>query len=242
MMLCPNCHTFFDDMLNPGWIFVPSDLDYFIDYELENRKTRQNLQNRAVPDCHEYLSHQIATRVQPSNATMPLYTKYKLGSEQWPTTPISGNREWHGHPLAAIRMAWRVLGAVRNDAVPVEVRKKLSQLLELYRSTNDGGDGGDGRDGGDGGDGGGETKGKRKADEPPEAGPSQRKRRSRPAVEKTQAAERPRREGAGKRKNLAWLHRCAKPLCETDEDIMKWMQAVEPYLGPPTPESINRSV
>ena len=164
-------------MLNPGWIFVPSDLDYFINYELENHKTRQNLQDRAVPDCHEYLSHQIATRVQPSNATMP-----------------------------------------------------------LYRNTNDGGGGGDG------GDGGGETKGKRKADEPPEAGPSQSKRRSRPAVKKTQAAERPRREGAGKRKNLEWLHGCAKPLYETDEDIMKWMQAVEPYLGPPTPESINRSV
>lgn len=47
MMLCPNCHTFFGDMLNPGWIFVPSDLDYFIEYELENRKTRQNHPKRA---------------------------------------------------------------------------------------------------------------------------------------------------------------------------------------------------
>lgn len=229
MVLCPNCHTLFDDMLNPGWIFVPSDLDYFIDYELENRKTRQNLQDRAVPDCHEYLSHQIATRVQPSNATMPLYTKYKLGSEQWPTTTISGNKEWHGHPLAAIRMAWRVLGAVRSDAVPIEVREKLLQLLELYRSTNDGDDGGEG---------GREMKGKRKADESPKAGLIQSKRRSRAAVKKTQAAERPRREGAGKRKNLTLLHGCAKPLYETDEDIMKWIQAVK-YLGPPTPESIR---
>lgn len=70
---------------------------------------------------------------------MPLYTKYKLGSKQWPTTPISGNKEWHSHPLAVICMAWRVLGAVRNDVVPVEIWEKLSRLLDLYRSTNYGG-------------------------------------------------------------------------------------------------------
>ena len=57
MVLCPNRHTFFDDMLNPGWIFIPSNLDCLIDYELENCKTCQNLQDCAVPECHEYLSH-----------------------------------------------------------------------------------------------------------------------------------------------------------------------------------------
>lgn len=25
-------------MLNPGWMFVPTDLDYFIEYEIEDRK------------------------------------------------------------------------------------------------------------------------------------------------------------------------------------------------------------
>ena len=92
MVPCPNCHTFFDDMLNPEWIFVPSNLDYFINYELENCKTCQNLQDCTVPDCHEYLSYQIIIRIQSSNATMPLYTKYKLGSEQWPPHPSVGTR------------------------------------------------------------------------------------------------------------------------------------------------------
>lgn len=74
MMLCPNCHALFDDMLNPGWIFVPADLEYFINYELEDRRTRQNIQYRTVSDLHEYLRHQIETGIQPANATMPTYT------------------------------------------------------------------------------------------------------------------------------------------------------------------------
>lgn len=233
MMLCPNCHAIFDDMLNPGWIFVPADLEYFINYELEDRRTRQNIQHRAVPDPHDYLKHQIETRTQPANATMPTYTRYAMGSEQWDTTLISGDKEWHVHPLAAIRMAWRALGAVRNETVPVEVREKLSCLLDLYRNTNGGGDGGGG------GDESGETKGKRKAGESPESGPSQRKRRSRPTVKKTQAAERPRREGAGKQNRLVWLNERVEPLYDRDEDIMKWAQAVEPDHGPPTPESVQ---
>lgn len=34
-------HTFFDDMLNLGRIFVPADLDYFINYELQGQKEIQ---------------------------------------------------------------------------------------------------------------------------------------------------------------------------------------------------------
>src|SRR5699024_9324666 len=114
----------------------------------------------------------------------------------------------------------------------VEVREKLSCLLDLYRNTNCGGDEGDG------GDKGGETKGKKKAGESPETGPSQRKRRARPAVMKTQAAERPRREGAGKKNSLVCPNEHAEPLYDRHEDIMKWIQAVEPDHGPPTPESV----
>lgn len=35
ILLCPNYHTFFDDMLTLGWISVPTDLDYFITYEVQ---------------------------------------------------------------------------------------------------------------------------------------------------------------------------------------------------------------
>lgn len=148
-----------------------------------------------------------------------------MGSEQWDTTLISGDKEWHGHPLAAIRMAWRALGALRNETVPVEVREKLLCLLDLYRNTNSGGDRGGGGEEGE------ETKGKRKAGESPESGPSQRKRCSRPTFKKTQAAERPRREGAGKQNRLVWLNECVEPLYDRDEDIMKWIQAVEQTMA-----------
>lgn len=231
-------------MLNPGWIFVPADLDYFIDYELEDRQARlqsRSIRGRTVPGKPEYLQYQIRIGAQPAGATMPTYTRYPMGPEQWVTSHlVTGNKEWHGHPLAAIRMAWRVLGAVRNDEIPDNVREKLSRLLDLYRAPLDqgqhqpaaappnnpsrGGEGGDGDEDEDGGT------NKRKAKGLPETGPGQSKRHSRPPIKKTQAVERSKRQNAGKRKRVL-LNVPAQPLYDNDDEVIKWVQAVELERG-----------
>lgn len=231
-------------MLNPGWIFVSADLDYFIDYELEDRQARlqsRSIRGRTVPGRPEYLQYQIRTGTQPAGAAMPTYTRYPMGSEQWRNSRfVTGNKEWHGHPLAAIRMAWRVLGAVRNNEIPVDVREKLSRLLDLYRTPLDqgqhqpaapppnnpsrSGEGGDGDEDEDGGT------NKRKAKGLSETGPGQSKRRPPPPIKKTQAAERPKRQNAGKRRHVL-MNVPAQPLYDSDDEIIKWVQAVEPERG-----------
>lgn len=39
--LCGTCHPQFDYALDPGFVFIPTDLDYFIDFELEDRQRRR---------------------------------------------------------------------------------------------------------------------------------------------------------------------------------------------------------
>lgn len=142
------------------------------------------------------------------------------------SSTLQDKKAWHGHPLAAIRMAWRVLGAVRNDVIPHEARQKLEYLLTLYQeptappvkrrlsprlppspSSH-----------GNSGAGGGNSKTRHR--------PSDMKRRRPRAVEQTLAGKRLRREQAGKRS-----HDCAdtepqQPLYHDTEQTMLWIQGV----------------
>ena len=84
------------------WTWVGSLFLTSIISSTTSSRTRTNVRN------------QVETEAQTSN-TIILYTRYTPGLEQWCTTPIGGNRKWHGRPPTVICMEWRVLGAVRND-------------------------------------------------------------------------------------------------------------------------------
>lgn len=228
LRLCPLCHSTFGDMLNPGWVFFPEDLDFFIDFELSDRRAREaSPRPRLVPDSISYLNHPKEIGALPPSAEYPTYARYALGPEQWPLAEyVTGEKVWDGHPLAAIRMAWRVLGAVRNDIVPREVRQKLEYLLNLYReptappvegrlssrlSPSPSSHGNRGPGGGNG-----------------KAGhrPSDTKRRRPRAVEQTLAGRRPRREQAGKRSHDCVDTEPQQPLYHDAGQIMLWIQGV----------------
>lgn len=136
IILCSICHRNFDNHLNPSWVFYPSDLDFFIDFELEDRRARvSNSRSRKVPDSAAYLQHQKNTSAVDEVDELPLYVRRVLAPEgSMNVRAISGERGWHGHPVAAIRSAWRALGALRGDRIPLEDRAKLSYLLDLYRT------------------------------------------------------------------------------------------------------------
>lgn len=108
-----------------------------IDFELADQTTRgekTHPRSRIVPSSIDYLEHQKVTGALPSNAQYPTYTRYLMAEKQWASAAlVTGDKEWHGHPLVVIRMAWRDLGAVRNGAVPATIRQKLAFLLDLYR-------------------------------------------------------------------------------------------------------------
>jgi hypothetical protein len=136
LVLCPLCHRGFDDHLNPVWIFYPTDLDFFINFELDDRRARlSNLRPRKVPDRATYLQHQKHTSAVAEDAELPLYVRRVLVPEDsLSARAIGGEKGWHGSPIAAIRNAWRCLGALRGNRIPREDRAKLSYLLDLYRT------------------------------------------------------------------------------------------------------------
>jgi HNH endonuclease len=59
ILLCANCHTEFDDSI-PGFIDLPTNLDFFIEYEERDYESRINAARdgeeleRSVPNAIEY--------------------------------------------------------------------------------------------------------------------------------------------------------------------------------------------
>ena len=63
--LCGTCQPQFDCALDPRFVFIPTDLDYFIDFELEDRQRRRAaaekgvLSDRLVPTAEMYKLHEM---------------------------------------------------------------------------------------------------------------------------------------------------------------------------------------
>ena len=135
--LCTACKTSFDDEISPGFTFFPKDLDYFVDYELQDRQRRFHDKDipRRVPTSEAYLQHMKDTEQVGQDTEEPPYICYILGKNDTDkeVEGIKIEKEWHGAPLAAIRRAWMALGTPRDNYIPTTYRRKLFKLLELYR-------------------------------------------------------------------------------------------------------------
>lgn len=66
LILCPTCHRNFDDYLDPGFLFVPSNLQFFKEAEREDMERRHRIRRengravaRAPPTAEAYLQAQI---------------------------------------------------------------------------------------------------------------------------------------------------------------------------------------
>lgn len=249
VVLCPACHRYFDNNLNPGWVFFPSDLKYFIDFELADRRARvASPRPRIVPNSGAYLQHLKDTSAVQENAQLPLYDRHVLRPEvSMYLSQITDQKAWHGHPIAAIRNAWRALGSLRGNRIPLQQRGELAYLLELYRSPPEENvplpagmpppppPSDDQEPGDDTG------KGKGKGKQMEKRGT---KRALAPKVQQTLAGKRTRRETAGTKKKGRALtesvvgsetrkHQRANP------DIIQWLDEVQdevPPTAPPTPE------
>lgn len=76
--LCPLCHRQFDKAEDPGFVFFPSDLNFFIEFELRDKDQRENTNVRQVPNAVAYRNYQISSKAIPSNAIGGLYTRVFL--------------------------------------------------------------------------------------------------------------------------------------------------------------------
>ncbi|KAL8942710.1 MAG: hypothetical protein Q9216_001514 [Gyalolechia sp. 2 TL-2023] len=123
--LCPNCHKAFDNDSDLGWVFFPSDLKFFMDFEEKDyarrleeikQKKTSKLPIRRCPSIAAYLEHQQA--VLPAGARGGLYKAivlYSYQSPRWPVEPgpspyLEEPKAWHGDPMIAIDKARRAFG------------------------------------------------------------------------------------------------------------------------------------
>lgn len=153
VVLCPSCHAHFDRGVYAPWTFLPTHLQFFIDYEnrdfeerLRRWKSGSRVFDRRYPDEQDYERH--CRRVAASGpddglcrggvydrhilqAIFPTQVMAAYGLETLPGLMYGVSKRWHGAPMASIVKGMSVLGAVRRR-FPKDVSDKLRELQDLY--------------------------------------------------------------------------------------------------------------
>ncbi|XHF97067.1 hypothetical protein AWENTII_000671 [Aspergillus wentii] len=141
--LCPSCHRMFDRDIDPGFIFFPTDIDFFIRRELQYREKVLSagcLIPDRVPSAEEYARSQIQAGTVPPGSQCGLYQRIFLEEYMTPVIPLPVNQvfsqpvPWHGAPFGTFRRAFQALGSPRVAAISPTVRNQLSRLRDLYYS------------------------------------------------------------------------------------------------------------
>ncbi|KAL2349885.1 hypothetical protein BJ546DRAFT_957135 [Cryomyces antarcticus] len=149
--LCPSCHCAFDNVNDPGLAFIPTDLQYFIDFEKRDFKNRTDIarrlghdQPRMTPTPQSYLEHQMNQGKLPRDACGGQYWRYTL-RDYFPVNadksfipgfgPFKEPGLWHGAPMAALKRAFQVLGDPDVEGIPEEQMNALRELRKLYSKT-----------------------------------------------------------------------------------------------------------
>jgi hypothetical protein len=148
--LCGACHQNFDHIDDPGWIFHPTDIKYFIQFECHDRERRASERaaglepKRTVPNGETYLKHQRTQGLVPKDSIGGLYCPVILKTflhetletllpsiHQGLMEHLTRARPWHGAPIAAFRRAL-ASGSLRAAVFSDETFKDLRLLYELY--------------------------------------------------------------------------------------------------------------
>lgn len=132
---------------DPGYVFYPTDIDFFIDWEINDQLQRQTSPRpRKVPSAEAYKFHQARQgRVGPNDIGglfQPVFLEnYLVGGKVHDevlrdlTTP----KTWHGDPILTFRKAFLVLGGLTAAALEPDVCAKLQRLRDLYFGAGIGG-------------------------------------------------------------------------------------------------------
>ena len=136
--LCPTCHSNFDDLNQPGLIFIPTNVEYFIEYEKNDQKRRRetpHIQREGRSICVG--RYGVPSPDEYQNNAGGLYTRYYL-RRCFPEAMVASvgrfgePKHWHGSPSAALRRAQLLLGNTVVKGLPKDVRRKLNELASLY--------------------------------------------------------------------------------------------------------------
>ncbi|KAL8796432.1 MAG: hypothetical protein Q9182_007386 [Xanthomendoza sp. 2 TL-2023] len=137
--LCTMCHTAFDAVARPGWVFYPASLSYFLNWERNDFRRRQrhfatkgNFPHRAPPTTEQYQEQcgglynaVILADFGPQKPGGPAF--FVPG----PSICVPTAKAWHGDPMATLARAFRVLGPNTRLFPP-----QLLELSELYQDND----------------------------------------------------------------------------------------------------------
>ncbi|KAL2814453.1 hypothetical protein BJX63DRAFT_431353 [Aspergillus granulosus] len=141
--LCPSCHEQFNYALDPGFAFIPTDIQFFIEFELADRERRKEAQERGdhnssarrVPSAEQYQQHQLEQGVITPDSSgglyRPIFLKPILGAKGIQAL-TERNRPWYGAPMASLRRAFPILGTGRSQVLGKATRNALERLRNLY--------------------------------------------------------------------------------------------------------------
>ncbi|KAE8389608.1 hypothetical protein BDV23DRAFT_194289 [Aspergillus alliaceus] len=138
--LCGTCHIQFDRAHDPGFVFIPTDLQYFIDFELEDRERRlaSNTLPRQVPTSVMYRDHLMKEKKIPDDTTSGLYRPIFLkeylyhGIISVEDLGFTKPKQWHGAPIATLRRGILALGSARITSLDKVTVAQLQVLRDLY--------------------------------------------------------------------------------------------------------------
>ncbi|KEF50845.1 uncharacterized protein A1O9_13101 [Exophiala aquamarina CBS 119918] len=146
--LCPSCHRAFDDINNPGLIFIPTHLEYFIDFELKDYNNRLDVARRLshvppriVPTPQMYADYLQGRQILSPETKGGSYWRYTL-RDFFPVNadksfipglgPFKEPGSWCGAPMAALRRAFQVISDPTIEGIPEDQLEQLWQLRRLY--------------------------------------------------------------------------------------------------------------
>ena len=151
--LCYICHTNYDSQYNPSFFFLPTDLDYFINFELKDRKRRQNhyrrtheITMRLCPTPEQYRVYQHEHGVEGTESGglyLRIMTRNFHGRvlghtfEPGPSLMFGTTKSWPGSPMASLHRAMIMLQRLKLRGVPDDIRDKLLKLQVLYTKEPD---------------------------------------------------------------------------------------------------------
>ncbi|KAK5215852.1 hypothetical protein LTR96_011322 [Exophiala xenobiotica] len=146
--LCPSCHRAFDDLNDPGLVFLPTHLEYFIDFEHKDYQSRiqvalrlGHIPPRIVPTPQMYSEYLKRQGISLGETNGGLYWRYTL-RDFFPVNadksfipglgPFKEPGIWCGAPMAALRRAFQIVGNPTLEGIPEDQLEQLWQLRQLY--------------------------------------------------------------------------------------------------------------
>ncbi|KAJ5899887.1 hypothetical protein N7495_004631 [Penicillium taxi] len=136
--LCPTCHDQYDRYEDPGFLILPSDLQFFVNFEMNDKKRREKEAKpiRQIPSKEDYLKHCIQLGRVPPGSQGGLYDRVMLKhitpQVPWDIYRSPPAKIWGGSPVATLRRA--ILGILSSRAATIDskVLSDLTKLRNLY--------------------------------------------------------------------------------------------------------------